>query len=190
MRCEDVTEQLLARDGGEDLQLDQHIAGCQHCAHMARGLGRLDSILSTSLTIAPPFDLQRQLAQLAFDAARPAPSPWWSRLMRGELDLSGWFVLRPHVVAAQGLAAMMLALASWQVFGFLNSVNPVVGDVGYAIQLVAASPAVVHLAGFPIDLQSLGMWSVVGLGGWLVSENGILGRRLSALIARFNVRLP
>jgi hypothetical protein len=109
-------------------------------------------------------------------------------LLRGDLDVSGWLVLRPHVIAAQGLAAMMLALAGWQVFGFLSTVRPVVGDVGYAMQLVAASPAVVYLGGLPVDLQSLGLWSVVGIGGWLVSENGILGRRLSALASR--LRLP
>jgi hypothetical protein len=190
MRCEDITEQLLARDSGEDVKLDVHLAGCQQCMHVARGLRRLDSVLGATLTVAPPLELQRQLAQLALDAARPVSVPWWSRALRGELDLSGWFVLRPHVVAAQGLAAMMLALAGWQVFGFLSTVRPVVGDVGYAMQLVAASPAAIYLGGLPIDLQSLGLWSVVGLGGWLVSENGILGRRLSALITRFNLRLP
>src|SRR5262249_58956346 len=29
-------------------------------------------------------------------------------------------LLRPNAVAAQGLAAVMLALASWQIFGWLN----------------------------------------------------------------------
>jgi hypothetical protein len=151
-------------------------------------LRRLDGVLGTSLLIEPPRDLQRQLAQLVVDTAAPAPSPWWSRLMRGEIDLSGWLQLRPQMVAAQGMAALMLALASWQVFGFLNTVRPVVGDVGYAMQLLAASPAVVHMGGFPIDLQSLVMWSVVGLGAWLVSDSTVVGRRLSGLAER--IKLP
>jgi len=39
-----------------------------------------------------------------------------------------------------GLAAVMLALASWQIFGVLSAFQPVVGDVGYAMELVAGSP--------------------------------------------------
>jgi anti-sigma factor RsiW len=187
MRCEDVTEQLLLRDE-EDTALDQHVAGCEHCAHVARGLQRLDAVLGTTLLFEPPLELQRQLAQVALEAAAPKPTPWWQRLVRGEVDLSGWLVLRPQVVAAQGLAALMLALASWQIFGFLSSVRPVVGDVGYAMQLVVGSPAAVHLGGFPVDLQSLALWSAVGAGAWLVSENGYLGRRLAVLTDR--IKLP
>jgi hypothetical protein len=92
------------------------------------------------------------------------------------------------MVAAQGLAAVMVALASWQVFGWMSAFQPVIGDVGYAMQLVIASPAVVYLGGLQLDLQSLGIWSVVGVLGWLVSENGALGRRLSSFTDRF--RLP
>jgi hypothetical protein len=189
MQCTDVTEQLLAADE-PDIELDQHLETCQRCTHVARGVRRLDALLSTTVLVEPPLQLQWRLAQLAVEAAQPASLPWWSRLMRGQFDLSGWLVLRPHVVAAQGLAAMLLALAGWQVFGFLSTVRPVVGDVGYAMQLVAASPAMVYLGGFQLDLQSLGMWSVAGLAAWLVSDNGLLRRPLAELMSRFNVRLP
>ena len=175
MQCVDVTERLL---GDElDPELDRHIDDCPTCAHVARGLGRLNAVLATSLVVVPPLDLQRQLAQLAVEAARPQRDPWWRRL--AAFDISGWFA-RPQMVAAQGLAAVMLALASWQIFGVLSAFQPIVGDVGYAMELVAGSPAATYLSGLPTDLQSLALWSLVGIGGWLVSENGFIGRRLAS----------
>jgi hypothetical protein len=84
------------------------------------------------------------------------------------------------MIAAQGLAAIMLALASWQVFGWLSAVQPVVGDVGYAVELVIASPATAYLGGLQIDLQTMTLWSLVGVGGWLVSEASPIGRRISS----------
>jgi hypothetical protein len=83
------------------------------------------------------------------------------------------------MVAAQGLAAVLLALASWQIFGWVTTFQPVVGDVAYALELVIASPAAVYMGGLQIDLQSLGLWSVVGIVGWLISEDGLIGRRFS-----------
>ena len=144
---------------------------------MARGLVRVDQVLASALVVTPPLDLQRQLAQIAFDAARPEGQPWWKRIT--EFNFADWYG-RPQMVAAQGLAAVMLALASWQIFGVLSAFQPVVGDVGYAMALVAGSPAASFVGGLPFDLQSLAMWSLVGVGGWLISENGFIGRRLSS----------
>lgn len=183
MRCEEIAEQLLAPDRLDDADRDRHIASCERCMPLARGLARLDSIMVKTVLVEPPLDLKRQLAQLAFDAAQPQAAPWWRRPINFD-----WLVLRPNVMAAQGLAAVMLALASWQVFGWLNLFRPVIGDVGYAMQLVAASPASAYLGGLQIDLQSLTLWSLVGIAGWLVSENGAIGKRVAALTARF--RLP
>jgi len=56
------------------------------------------------------------------------------------------------------------------------------------MELVAASPAVVYLGGFQLDVQSLALWGLVGVVGWLVSENGVLGQRLSSFTDR--LRLP
>jgi hypothetical protein len=187
MRCDDVAEQLLTRDSSLDAELDGHIASCSRCARVAQGVVRLDSILASALIVQPPLDLQRQLAQLVLSVAQPQPLPWWRRALQGELKFD-WLVVRPNVVAAQGLAAVMVALASWQIFAWLTAFRPVVGDVAYAMELVAASPAVVYLGGLQIDVQSLGIWSLVGVVGWLVSENGALGQRVSALTDRF--RLP
>jgi hypothetical protein len=182
VQCADVTERLLDDERGCDPELDRHVVDCVRCAHVARRLARLDGVLGTSLIAAPPLDLQRQLAQLVLAATRPqpAPIPWWTRVAQWNP------AQRPQMVAVQGLAAVMLALASWQVFGWMTAFRPVVGDVGYAMELVAASPAVVYLGGLQIDLQSLGLWSLVGIAGWLVSEDGLIGRQLTSR----RLRLP
>jgi hypothetical protein len=185
MQCAEITERLLDDERGSDPQLDLHVSECGPCAHVARGLARLDAVLGSSLVVVPPLDLQRQLAQLALDAARPAPVvapvPWWERAMG---SLQQWnpvaLLQRPQMVAVQGLAAVLLALASWQIFGWLTTLQPVVGDVGYAMELVVASPAAVYLSGMQLDLQSLGVWSLVGIAGWLISEDGLIGRRFSS----------
>jgi hypothetical protein len=182
--CVEASDKLLADEGSADPEVDLHVADCVGCAHIARGLARLDSLLGATLIVVPPFSLQQRLQQLALDAAQPAPVPWWQTVLR--FDLTHWLAQRPQMIAAQGLAAVMLALASWQIFGWLSAFQPVVGDVAYAIELVAASPAVAYLGSMQIDFQSLGIWSAVGIGGWLISENGAIGRR----IASSGLRLP
>ena len=182
MQCDDVAELLLAPEA--DPELDRHVQACARCAHLARGLGRLNAVLQSTLVCEPPPDLQRQLADLALGAAaRPRRASWWSRLFGIDLGSfkPGEWALRPNVVAAQGLAAVMLALAGWQVFAWLNTFQPVVGDVGYAVELVATSPAAAYVGGMQLDLQSLSLWSLVGLLGWLVSDNTPIGRRLATL---------
>ena len=179
MDCVELTDRLLVPDDGQDAEVEAHVAGCSRCAQLARGIRRLDAVLMSAVVVQPPLELQHALARLVVGAAPPQVQPWWRRLPQILLE-------RPQLVAAQGLAAVMLALASWQVFGFMSTFQPVVGNVGYAMELVAASPAVVYLGNFQIDFQSLGMWSVVGIVGWLVSENGVIGRR----IASSGLRLP
>jgi hypothetical protein len=185
MQCDEIAELLLAPEPVANPELDEHVSSCRACAHIASGLRRLDTILARSVLLEPPLELQRSLARLAFEAARPQAVPWWRRPIDINFD---WLALRPTTIAAQGLAALMVALASWQVFGWLNLFRPVIGDVGYAVQLVVASPATAYLGGLQIDVQSLTLWSLVGIVGWLISENGVLGERLSSLTQRF--RLP
>jgi hypothetical protein len=169
---------LLADEPGHDPEVHEHILGCVSCTHIARGLARLDVVLRSTLVVVPPADLQVRLTRLALEAARPAPGPWWSRVR--ELDIGGWVTQRPQMIAAQGLAAVMLALASWQIFGWLSTFQPVLGDVTYAMALVAGSPAGAYVGNISIDFQSLGLWSVVAIAGWLISENGLIGRRIAA----------
>jgi hypothetical protein len=178
MQCVDATDRLLGadHDGVADVELDEHVAGCLACAQVAGGLRRLDSVLAANLTVAPPLDLQRVLAQIALDAARSPAIPWWNRILL--FDRNAWLA-HPQAVAMQGLAALVLVLASWQVFNWLSAYQPVIGDVGYAMELVASSPATAFISNFPIDLQSLVLWSLVGLAGWLISDRGFLGRRVA-----------
>jgi hypothetical protein len=180
VHCADVTERLLVDELGTDPELDRHVAECARCAHVAGGLRRLDVVLSSTLVVAPPPELQRRLAQLALEAAHPPEVSWRQRVSSavGQWNPAAWFQ-QPQMVAAQGLAAVMLALASWQIFGWVTTFQPVIGDVGYAMELVAASPAAVYMGGLQIDLQSLGLWSLVGIAGWLISEDGLIGRRFS-----------
>ncbi len=184
MDCVDVTERLLAEEVANDPEVDRHVADCASCAHVANGLARLDAVLGTTLVVSPPLELEMRLAEIAMSAAQPAPVPWWRQLT--SFNFTNLLAQRPQMVAAQGLAAVMLALASWQVFGWISTFQPVVGDVAYAMELVAASPAAVYLGGMQIDFQNLGLWSIVGIVGWLVSENGVIGRRL----ASSGLRLP
>jgi len=184
MHCADVTERLLDDELATNAELERHVAECVRCSHVAGGLARLYVVLRSTLVVTPPLALQRQLAQLANEAAVVQPQPWWRRL--DQLDLAGWLAQRPQMVAAQGLATILLALTTWQIFGWLSAFRPVVGDVGYAMQLLAASPAVPYVGGLQIDLQSLGLWSVVGIVGWLVAEDGPIGRRLGST----RLRLP
>jgi hypothetical protein len=188
VQCVDVTERLLAAEPGHDPELDRHLPSCARCSHLAHGLERVDEVLQVSLIVAPPLELQQQLAQLALDYARPQPRPWWARIPEavGQLSLADWLGQRPQMIAAQGLAALMLALASWQIFGWLSAFQPIVGDVAYAMELVVASPAVTYVGGLQIDFQSMALWSLVGIGGWLISEDGLIGRR----IASSGLRLP
>ena len=188
MQCVDVEERLLAGDAGGDAEVDRHIAECPRCEHVARGIERVDNVLRMSLIVEPPLALQRQLAQLALAAALPPRKPWWARAYEAvsQFDFAAWLA-RPQVIAAQGLAALMLVLAGWQIFGWVSVLQPTVGDVSYAMQLVATSPAVVgYLGNLQVDWQSLGVWSLVGIVGWLVSEDGFIGRR----IASTGLRLP
>jgi anti-sigma factor RsiW len=175
VQCAGVVDQLLVADDDLDLQteVERHLVDCERCATLARRLGRLEGVLQSALVVEPPAALQVQLAELARAAARPA-QPWWVRLR-------AWFdsllLTRPNLAIAQGLAALMLVLAGWQVLGWLNTFTPMVGDVPYAVELVASSPAAAYLSGIQqFDAQSLLIWSGVGFVGWLFSESGPIGR--------------
>jgi anti-sigma factor RsiW len=176
VQCASVADQLLVADDDLDLQTEvqRHVVECARCATLARRLGRLDVVLQTALVVEPPAALQLQLIELARAAARPAQPAWWLR-MRAWFD--SLLLTRPNLAIAQSLAALMLVLAGWQVLGWLNAVTPMVGDVPYAVELVASSPAATYLGGVqPFDVQSLLIWSGIGLVGWLFSESGPVGR--------------
>ncbi|GAC1316566.1 MAG: hypothetical protein NVSMB2_09560 [Chloroflexota bacterium] len=182
MQCVDAAERLLASEPGASDQgeFEQHVVSCTACTSVARGLQRLDLIVRSVLVVPPPLDLQRELAQLMLaEAAAPVGGVWWERL-------AAWLnaAWMPQRVALQGVAVLLVAITGWQVFGALSSVQPVFGDASYAMQLVIASPASTYLSGVHLDVQSLGVWSVVGLIGWALSDDTILSGRLAALRKR------
>ena len=185
MHCSDVAERLLTDEPPYDREVEAHLAECPRCVRVSRGLERLDHVLAANIVVPPPVDLQHTLARIAAEAARPpANTRWWRRLPG--FDLADLFGQRPQVVLAQGFAALLVAVASWQIFGWINTLQPVIGDPGYALELVVGSPAAAYLGGMQVDLQSLGLWSVVGVAGWLLSDAGPIGRRLAST----RLRLP
>ena len=182
MQCVDVTERLLAGEPNapDQREVAQHVVTCAGCTSIARGLRRLDTVVRAVVVVAPPMDLQRELARLVLaETAAPVSASWWERF-------SAWLrsAWAPQRVALQGALVLVVALTGWQVFGALSSVQPVVGDAGYALQLVVASPASTYLSGVHLDGQSLGVWSIVGLIGWALSDDNILSGRLAALRKR------
>src|SRR5690348_14640441 len=125
MQCADVAELLLAPEGDAGADVDQHVASCARCAPIARGVARLNTVLASALVMEPPMRLQLKLQQLVIETAQPRALPWWRRALNGEINLN-WLSVRPNVFAAQGLATLMVALASWQIYGWVTAFRPVV----------------------------------------------------------------
>lgn len=182
MQCLDVTERLLASepDAADLGELEQHVVSCRACTSVARGLQRLDVVVRSVVVVTPPLDLQRGLSRLVLaEAAAPLNGSWWERL--GAWLNGAWM---PPRVALQGVSVLLVTMAGWQIFGALSSVQPILGDASYAMQLVIASPATTYLSGVHLDVQSLGVWSIVGLIGWAFSDDTIFSGRLAALRKR------
>lgn len=176
MHCGDVAQLLLAPedDGAQDAGVAAHVSGCDRCTAVGRRIRRLDSIVAAALVTAPPLELQQRLVALAWGAAGESVT-----MRRSPLGRATSWLARPHQALAQGLAAICVLLAGWQLFAWLNLAIPVLGDVPYALQLVASSLAAVSdLGGMSLDTQGLAAWSLVAVAGWMVSENGPLHRWL------------
>jgi hypothetical protein len=168
VRCSDVAALLLAPDSDETRAdaVAAHTASCARCAIVAARVRQLDAVLGTTLVEEPPLALQQQL--LALVQTQPAGSHWWDVLA---FSTSLW-VVRPHSALAHAFAAICVLLAGWQVFAWLSTAIATIGDVPYALQLIASSPAPTYLGDVQIDIPALVAWSLVGLGAWAVSESG------------------
>lgn len=203
MRCEQARAQaLLSDDERARGHAEAHLRNCPACAAFAGRIAALDALLSPALLVEPPAALRAQLASVARSFARPRGSPsaepahapvsrtpslagrWWMQATR-RVRLAPWTAHGPTAVA-QVTAGAAVALASWQVYGWLGGLGmaPVVGDVPRALALVAASPTLSYLADLPADLQGAAMWALVGAGGWTLSESGPIGRRWGRLASR------
>jgi predicted anti-sigma-YlaC factor YlaD len=160
--CDEVGARLFAGDAGDD-ELLAHAGACPGCRLMAARVAQLDAVLSASLLETPPLVLQQRLLALA----QPTPIASW----REALAL---LLTRPHATLAHAFAAICVVLAGWQVFVWLSGVGAVVGDIPYALQLLASSPALTYLGGVQTDAPALAAWSAVGVAAWSVSESGPL----------------
>ena len=187
MQCVDAAERLLADEPRSSRsRAGRHVAECAACAHVAGGLRAAGR--------GPGLDADRRAAAGSAAAAgadcagRGAARrrlPWWTAMLaRTRRDRLA--DAAPQTVAVQGLAAIMLRAG--ELAGLRLALGLPASRRRRRVRDGAGrrSPAVAYLGGIPIDLQSLGMWSLVGIAGWLISENGLIGRRLAAS----GLRLP
>ena len=122
---------------------------------------RVDAALRTSLVVEPPMALQARLRPLALtgDGLGWLPSLW--QTLRA----------RPAVLAGQLAALAVLAYAVVQLVSWLGTLPVVVGDIPYAFELLALSPAVDVLGQLEGVLQQLGLWLLIGAAGWLLAQS-------------------
>ena len=186
MQCRDVAERLLAPEPDEQAELREHLEQCPRCAFASGRVEQLDRLLRATLVSDPPQELQQRLLGLAYSAsvelraqaqaqaqaATEETVPFWRRLLPGLPAVR----FSPNLAIAQGFATLSVILAGWQVFAWLSSFRPVLGDPGFALELLVSSPAVAYLSSLPLpfslDLQSLVAWSLVGLAAWIVFPEG------------------
>jgi hypothetical protein len=137
----------------------------------------LDSLLRSVVVVEPPFELGPRLASLVPGpalAVTPDHGAWERLLTR----VDAWLP-RTGVLAIQFVLLAVLAFGVMQFVTWAGSVGAVIGDVPYALQVLALSPAATYLPDIQALATQLGMWLVIGLAGWLFSQ-GILGGQQTA----------
>ncbi len=162
MHCDDIAARLFSGDAG-DGDLLEHADACPRCRLVAGRVTQLDLILRSALLEPPPLVLQQHLLALT----QPTPITSWRHAL-------GLILTRPHATLAHAFAAICVVLAGWQVFVWLSNAGAVVGDIPYALQLIASSPATAYLGGVQADAPALVTWSAVGAAAWAISESGPL----------------
>ena len=166
MGCDDVRAELL--DGSDHSEaIRAHLLACAGCARAAERTARLDALLARSVVLEPPAALQAQLASIALAAAHPAPvaAParvtWIQPLRR----------LFGPMALAHAAVLLMLALAGRRVVETVEGVQPMLGNVGYAIELISTSPALFYLGDAAGNGLSLLGWGAAGVAAVLVALN-------------------
>ncbi len=162
MHCHDVAARVFAGDAS-DLDLIEHADACPRCRLVAARVAQLDLILGATLLEPPPLVLQERLLALT----QPTPITSWRHAL-------GLILTRPHATLAHAFAAICVVLAGWQVFVWLGNAGAAIGDIPYALQLIASSPASAYLGGVQADVPALATWSAVGAAAWAISETGPL----------------
>jgi hypothetical protein len=159
--------------------------------------GRIESALRSSLVVAPPAGLRARLADVLSEAAAARvqravcsslvvepPAELRARLAAlaprrtdAASETEGWLAgiwrnlqARPGVLAGQLAALAVLAYAVTQLLAWVGSFPIVWGDVPYALELLALSPAVDYLSQVEAVIQQFGLWLVVAAAGWILAQ--------------------
>ncbi|HEX6512385.1 MAG TPA: hypothetical protein VF157_08805 [Chloroflexota bacterium] len=155
----------------------------------------VDAVLRSALVVEPPAEVRARLTALAdiaaADAARarvdtalrsallvePPPAVQARLLAAAGAEAGSWFARvwdslrsRPGVFAGQLAALAVLGYAVMQLVAWIGSLPVVLGDVPYALELLAFSPALDYLSSIQALLQQLGPWLIVGAAGWVLSQ--------------------
>ena len=158
MNCEDVRAEILLDERSD--ATERHLLDCQACTAYVARLARLDALLMPELVVEPSLELQASLLQIAKSAAvQPVPAWKWA------LGL----VWSP-TAAALTVAGITTGLALWQIMGWLTAFAAMLGNVPYALEVLANSPAVSVLAESSADFAQIGVWALLGVGLWLFSD--------------------
>lgn len=189
MDCGDVRAAMMLDRGAADPDARAHAGTCAGCSSVAARSARLDTLLSQTLLVDPPLDLQASLLAIArtharVDAAplvalRPAGAAWrlappaWLDRLRIPL------VWKPgtDALGVRMVALLSLSLAVLQVLGWVEAAPVFARELLLAVQLVAASPALPYLPdvqGWGADVQSLAVWLGVGAVGWGLARLGLV----------------
>ena len=128
-----------------------------------------DERLRAALMLEPPAELRLRLTALAYAAgAEQQAVPAQDVSSDGRLGRAkrlGWLA-----DPAGWIAAIVLAAALWQGYGWLAASTLVLGDVVDAVGLLATLPALPSLGDFGLDPIALALWCIVAAIAWLVAE--------------------
>jgi hypothetical protein len=131
----------------------------------------LDSVLAPALVVEPPKELQFRLELMARTAAAELRT---AAIAAPVVVRRAW----RSTLAAAGIAGVASGLAIWQVAGWVDGAQKLLGDVPRAIEVLVNSPAMTYVSEPSADVQQLAFWAALGLGAWAVSDASPLRRIL------------
>lgn len=104
MKCEDVSNELMAYVGGrlesgERRGIEEHLTGCAECRTRAEGFRKVWTVLDEAPAIKPSFAFDARLRQRM--AAEPRPAGFFSIFARPRLALSMAMLAALLVVAVK-----------------------------------------------------------------------------------------
>ncbi|MHB8619969.1 MAG: hypothetical protein ACYDAG_10420 [Chloroflexota bacterium] len=150
--------------------LATHLFGCAACRAFASSIGQVDVLVRQALVVEPPVELRSRLMAVIQEVAVPAPVVRPSALVvaPGPAREARRSWSRPLLAAGMALMGTAVSIALWQLVGVLVSLRPVLGNVPYALDLVAASPAPQLLTDLLVNAGTVSLWVLAGLTCWLL----------------------